>query len=132
MEEDSKVAIIATGVAGRGGVTVFAHAGCEVALHVGQAGVARRVELLLAPWTDPETVCAVRTLVEKVAQQPEEDGVAAIESIDRTVTSDPDLHRSCNGPYEPVGLNAPVRMAWRDRRLMALARHKRNVEEGAP
>lgn len=186
---------------------VACRARCLVAHPVNPPYLAPIVELVPAPWTAPETVSAVRALMEKVGQQPVEmtreaegfllnrlqavllmeawrlveDGFATTEDIDRTVKYGLGLRWSFMGPFETIDLNAPggiadyarrlgplyqriaaattehrvwdedliakveaerramlpatelaERMTWRDRRLMALARHKRDVEEAAP
>ena len=161
------------------------------------------VELVPAPWTDPQTVKTVRGLMESVGQAPVElareiegfiinrlqgvllmeawrlveDGCASVADIDRTVALGLGLRWSFMGPFETIDLNAPGGVAeyarrlsglycriaasreshrawspalvaeverqrrailpaealakrgeWRDRRLMALAVHKRDAE----
>jgi len=185
---------------------VACRARCLVAHPVNPPYLAPIVELVPAPWTEPETVSAVRTLMEAVGQEPVqmtreaegfllnrlqavllmeawrlvEAGLASAEDIDRTVKYGLGLRWSFMGPFETIDLNAPggiadyarrlgplyqsiaasttehevwdealiarveaerrallpaeqlaERMVWRDRRLMALAQHKRNVEESA-
>lgn len=168
------------------------------------------VELVPAPWTDPEAVRRTRALMEQVGQAPVamtreaegfilnrlqgvllmeawrlvEEGLASVEDVDRTVADGLGLRWSFMGPFETIDLNAPggvadyaarlgplyhriaasrtehriwdaalierverqrrarlpadalaARSAWRDRRLMALARHKRDMaadEAAAP
>ena len=160
------------------------------------------VELVPAPWTDPQTVKTVRGLMESVGQAPVElareiegfiinrlqgvllmeawrlveDGCASVADIDRTVALGLGLRWSFMGPFETIDLNAPEgvrdyvtrykgiyerlapsqmrmvewhgpvlneierdrrkrlsagdlpkRQVWRDRRLMALAQHKRRA-----
>ena len=173
---------------------------CLVAHPVNPPHVVPVVELVPAPWTTPETVAAVRALMEEVGQVPValtreidgflinrlqavllmeawrlvEDGYATVEDIDRTISDGLGPRWSFMGPFETIDLNAPggvadyarrlgplyqriaasctehrtwdepliakvehqrrqqlpadqlqLRSAWRDRRLMALALHKR-------
>jgi 3-hydroxyacyl-CoA dehydrogenase len=173
---------------------------CLVAHPVNPPHVVPIVELVPAPWTAPETVAAVRALMEEVGQAPVEltreiegflltrlqavllmeawrlveGGYASVEDIDRTICEGLGLRWSFMGPFETIDLNAPggvadyarrlgplyqriaasctehrtwdetliaqveqqrrrqlpadrlpQRGAWRDRRLMALALHKR-------
>ena len=161
------------------------------------------VELVPAPWTSPETLRAVHSLMENVGQVPVElareiegslvnrlqgvllmeawrlveEGCATVEDLDRTMKHGLGLRWSFMGPFETIDLNAPEgiadyarrfgplyhriassrtrhevwsaeliskverqrrsvlaasdlteRMAWRDRRLMALALYKREQE----
>ena len=157
------------------------------------------VELVPAPWTRPDAVKAVRTLMEGVGQSPVEmtrevegfilnrlqavllmeawrlveAGLATVEDIDLTISRGLGLRWSFMGPFETIDLNAPggvadyarrfgplyqriaascsdqrlwsddlierveqqrrkilsaddlpKRSAWRDRKLMELARHR--------
>jgi L-gulonate 3-dehydrogenase len=182
---------------------VACRARCLVAHPVNPPYLAPIVELVPAPWTAPETMRAVRDLMEKVGQAPVEmrreaegfilnrlqgvllmeawrmveDGLASVEDIDTTVSHGLGLRWSFMGPFETIDLNAPggvadyaarlgglyqriaastethrpwspeliakveaerrqalpvealaERSAWRDRRLMALARHKREMD----
>lgn len=182
---------------------VACRARCLVAHPVNPPYLAPIVELVPAPWTEPETVRGVRHLMAQVGQVPVEmtreaegfllnrlqavllmeawrlvdAGLATVEDIDRTVKHGLGLRWSFMGPFETIDLNAPggiadyarrlgplyqkiaastdqhevwderliakvetarrqllpadqlaERMAWRDRRLMALARHKREME----
>lgn len=163
------------------------------------------VELVPAPWTDPEAVRRTRALMEQVGQAPVEmtheaegfilnrlqgvllmeawrlveEGLVSVEDVDRTVADGLGLRWSFMGPFETIDLNAPggiadyaarlgplyhriaasrtehrvwdtalieqvqrqrrarlpadalaTRSAWRDRRLMALARHKHDMAAG--
>ena len=174
---------------------------CLVAHPVNPPYLAPIVELVPAPWTSPETVKAVRALMERVGQSPVEmtreaegfilnrlqgvllmeawrlveQGLATVEDIDKTVSQGLGLRWAFMGPFETIDLNAPggiadyanrlsglyqsiaastsehqvwdaalikkveaqrrealpigdlaSRQAWRDRRLMALAKHKRD------
>jgi L-gulonate 3-dehydrogenase len=182
---------------------------CLVAHPVNPPYLIPVVELVPAPWTRPETVAAVRALMEAVGQVPVEmsreiegfilnrlqavllmeawrlveEGYATVEDVDRTVAHGLGLRWSFMGPFETIDLNAPggvadyarrlgplyqriaasraehkvwdaeliakveaqrreklpadrlaERTEWRDRRLMALAIHKRELErrETAP
>jgi 3-hydroxyacyl-CoA dehydrogenase len=173
---------------------------CLVAHPVNPPYLIPVVELVPAPWTRPETVAAVRALMEAVDQVPVEmsreiegfilnrlqavllmeawrlveEGYATVEDVDRTVAHGLGLRWSFMGPFETIDLNAPggvadyarrlgplyqriaasraehkvwdagliakveaqrreklpadrlvERTEWRDRRLMALAIHKR-------
>jgi L-gulonate 3-dehydrogenase len=173
---------------------------CLVAHPVNPPYLAPIVELVPTPWTAPETVKAVRKLMEEVGQVPVEmtreaegfllnrlqgvllmeawrlveAGLATAEDVDRTVSEGLGLRWAFMGPFETIDLNAPggvadyarrlgplyqsiaasttehrvwdetliekieaqrravlpladlpERQAWRDRRLMALARHKK-------
>ena len=175
---------------------------CLVAHPVNPPHVVPVVELVPAPWTAPETVAAVRALMEEVGQVPValtreiegflinrlqavllmeawrlvEGGYATVEDVDRTISDGLGLRWSFMGPFETIDLNAPggvadyarrlgplyqriaascaehrtwdeplialveqqrrrqlpadqlpQRSAWRDRRLMALALHKRQM-----
>ena len=177
---------------------VACRARCLVAHPVNPPYLAPIVELVPAPWTAPETVQAVRRLMEDVGQSPVEmtreaegfilnrlqgvllmeawrlveQGLATAEDIDKTVSQGLGLRWAFMGPFETIDLNAPggiadyatrlgglyqriaastsehrvwdaeliakveaqrrehlaaadlpSRGAWRDRRLMALARH---------
>ena len=161
------------------------------------------VELVPAPWTQPETVKRVRELMTKAGQEPIEltreiqgfvlnrlqsgllaeawqlvaEGIASVADIDRTVSAGLGLRWSFMGPFETIDLNAPggvadyaqrfgglyreirhsrgttgnwdaaligkveaerrealpvdalgARAAWRDRRLMGLAREKSRAD----
>jgi L-gulonate 3-dehydrogenase len=182
---------------------VACRARCLVAHPVNPPYLAPIVELVPAPWTAPETVRAVRALMEQAGQEPVEmtreaegfllnrlqavllmeawrlvdEGLASVEDIDKTVKHGLGLRWSFMGPFETIDLNAPggiadyarrlgplyqriaastpshetwdetiiakieaqrrailpedalgPRSVWRDRRLMALARHKRASE----
>ncbi|GAB0117754.1 3-hydroxyacyl-CoA dehydrogenase [Acidisoma sp. 7E03] len=186
---------------------VRCRARCLVAHPVNPPYLAPIVELVPAPWTEPETIRRVRHLMEAAGQVPVEmtreaegfllnrlqavllmeawrlveQGLASAEDIDRTVKHGLGLRWSFMGPFETIDLNAPggiadyarrlgplyqriaastkshqvwddaliakleterrailpaeklaERMAWRDRRLMALAHHKRQVAEETP
>ena len=177
---------------------------CLVAHPVNPPNVVPVVELVPAPWTAPETVAAVRALMEEVGQAPValtrevegflinrlqavllmeawrlvEGGYATVEDVDRTISDGLGLRWAFMGPFETIDLNAPggvadyarrlgplyqriaascaehrtwdepliaqverqrrrelpedqlpQRSAWRDRRLMALALHKRQMTE---
>lgn len=91
------------------------------------------VELVPAPWTDPDCVTAVRDLMNEVGQVPVsltrevdgfvlnrlqgallneawalyEEGYASIEDIDATVRDGLGLRWSFMGPFETIDLNAP-------------------------
>lgn len=91
------------------------------------------VELVPAPWTAPETVRAVRALMDRVGQKPVEmtreiegfilnrlqgvllmeawklvgDGLASVEDIDRTIADGLGLRWGFMGPFETIDLNAP-------------------------
>jgi 3-hydroxyacyl-CoA dehydrogenase len=183
---------------------VACRARCLVAHPVNPPSLAPVVELVPAPWTAPETVNAVRALMERVGQAPVEmtreiegfilnrlqgvllmeawrlveAGLATAEDIDKTVSQGLGLRWAFMGPFETIDLNAPggvadyarrlgplyqsiaastaehqvwdetviaqveaqrrevlpvgdlaARRAWRDRRLMALARHKKDAEQ---
>jgi L-gulonate 3-dehydrogenase len=182
---------------------VGCRARCLVAHPVNPPSLAPVVELVPAPWTAPETVKAVRALMERVGQAPVEmtreiecfilnrlqgvllmeawrlveEGLATAEDVDKTVSQGLGLRWAFMGPFETIDLNAPggvadyarrlgplyhsiaastaehrvwdetligkveaqrrevlpeaelaARRAWRDRRLMALARHKKDAE----
>ena len=182
---------------------VGCRARCLVAHPVNPPSLAPVVELVPAPWTAPETVRAVRALMEQVGQSPVEmtreiegfilnrlqgvllmeawrlveQGYATAEDVDRTVKDGLGLRWAFMGPFETIDLNAPggvadyarrlgplyqsiaastpehrvwdeavigtveaqrreilpaeglaARRAWRDRRLMALAAHKKDAE----
>ena len=182
---------------------VACKARCLVAHPVNPPSLAPVVELVPAPWTAPETVKAVRALMERVGQAPVEmtreiegfilnrlqgvllmeawrlveAGLATAEDVDKTVSKGLGLRWAFMGPFETIDLNAPGgvadyarrlgplyhsiaasteehhvwdesligrieaqrrevlpasgladRRAWRDRRLMALARHLKNAE----
>jgi 3-hydroxyacyl-CoA dehydrogenase len=175
---------------------------CLVAHPVNPPHVVPVVELVPAPWTAPESLAAVRALMDEVGQVPVEltreidgfllnrlqavllmeawrlveGGYATVEDIDRTISDGLGLRWSFMGPFETIDLNAPggvadyahrlgplyqriaascaehrvwdealiaeveqqrrrhlsanqlpQRSAWRDRRLMALALHKREM-----
>jgi 3-hydroxyacyl-CoA dehydrogenase len=181
---------------------VACRARCLVAHPVNPPYLAPIVELVPAPWTAPETMDAVRRLMEQVGQEPVEmtreaegfllnrlqavllmeawrlveEGLASVEDIDKTVKHGLGLRWSFMGPFETIDLNAPggiadyarrfgplyqriaastathavwddavidkieaqrrtllpadqlgQRSVWRDQRLMALARHKREA-----
>lgn len=183
---------------------VACRARCLVAHPLNPPYLAPVVELVPAPWTAPETVEAVRALMERVGQSPVEmtreaegfilnrlqgvllmeawrlveQGLATVEDVDRTVSQGLGLRWAFMGPFETIDLNAPggvadyaqrlgglyrsiaasttehrtwdagliaeveaqrrtvlaaadlpSRSAWRDRRLMALAKHKREMDE---
>lgn len=91
------------------------------------------VELVPAPWTDPEILPRVRALMETVGQAPMvanhevpgfilnrlqgallneawalyDEGLASIEDIDRTVSHGLGYRWSFMGPFETIDLNAP-------------------------
>jgi 3-hydroxyacyl-CoA dehydrogenase len=188
---------------------VACRARCLIAHPVNPPHVIPVVELVPASWTAPETVAAVRRLMESVGQAPVElsrevegflvnrlqavllmeawrlveEGYATVADLDRTLSEGLGLRWSFMGPFETIDLNAPggvadyarrlgplyqrivasrpehrvwdekliaeveqqrrrqlpadrlaQRSAWRDRRLMALALHKREMaaqrEEG--
>ncbi|HEY4164820.1 MAG TPA: 3-hydroxyacyl-CoA dehydrogenase [Dongiaceae bacterium] len=184
---------------------VACRARCLVAHPVNPPHVIPVVELVPAPWTAPETVAAVRRLMEEVGQAPveltreiegflinrlqavllmeawrlAEAGYATVADLDRTLADGLGLRWSFMGPFETIDLNAPggvadyarrlgplyqriaascsehrvwdealiakieqqrrrelpadqlaQRSAWRDRRLMALALHKREMAAG--
>jgi 3-hydroxyacyl-CoA dehydrogenase len=184
---------------------VACRARCLVAHPVNPPYLAPIVELVPAPWTAPETVHAVRALMEQAGQEPVEmtreaegfllnrlqavllmeawrlvdEGLASVEDIDKTVKHGLGLRWSFMGPFETIDLNAPggiadyarrfgplyhriaastaahevwddaiiakveaqrrailpedqlgQRSVWRDRRLMALASHKRVADRG--
>lgn len=181
---------------------------CLVAHPVNPPYLVPVVELVPAPWTAPETVKAVRAIMDAVGQVPVEltrevegfalnrlqgvllreawmlveEGVISVADLDKTVSDGLGLRWSFMGPFETIDLNAPGgvadyaarlgglyrsiaasrshdaawsddlvarveaerrealahadlgrRGAWRDRRLMALARHRREAvdREGA-
>ena len=183
---------------------VVCRARCLVAHPLNPPYLAPIVELVPAPWTAPETVKAVRALMEQVGQTPVEmtreaegfilnrlqgvllmeawrlveQGLATADDVDKTVSQGLGLRWSFMGPFETIDLNAPggvadyarrlcglyqsiaadtkehrvwdetliaeveaqrravlpaaelqARSAWRDRRLMALARHKRAMDD---
>jgi L-gulonate 3-dehydrogenase len=182
---------------------VACRARCLVAHPVNPPYLAPIVELVPASWTAPETVQAVRRLMEDVGQTPVEmtreaegfilnrlqgvllmeawrlveQGLATAEDVDKTVSQGLGLRWAFMGPFETIDLNAPggiadyanrlgglyqriasstdehrvwdpqliakveaqrrvmlsaedlpSRGAWRDRRLMALARHKQEQD----
>ncbi len=184
---------------------VACKARCLVAHPVNPPYLAPIVELVPAPWTAPETMAAVRKLMEDVGQVPVamtreaegfllnrlqgvllmeawrlvEAGLATAADVDRTVSEGLGLRWAFMGPFETIDLNAPggvadyarrlgplyrsiaasttehrvwdetlietieaqrravlpladlpARQAWRDRRLMALARHKKQQAAG--
>ncbi len=181
---------------------VACRARCLVAHPVNPPYLAPIVELVPAPWTDPQTLAATHALMTQVGQVPvtlareaegfvlnrlqgvllmeawrlAESGLASTADIDRTVSEGLGLRWAFMGPFETIDLNAPggiadyarrlgglyrdiaastgehrawddaliatveterretlpadalaARRAWRDRRLMALARHKREM-----
>jgi len=183
---------------------VACRARCLIAHPVNPPHVIPVVELVPASWTTPETVAAVRRLMESVGQAPValsrevegflvnrlqavllmeawrlvEEGYATVADLDRTLSEGLGLRWSFMGPFETIDLNAPggvadyarrlgplyqriaasrpehrvwdekliaeveqqrrqqlpadrlaQRSAWRDRRLMALALHKREMAE---
>jgi L-gulonate 3-dehydrogenase len=91
------------------------------------------VEIVPAPWTDPDTVTRTRTLMDHVGQVPVvltrevpgfilnrlqgalldeawslfEQGYASTEDIDRTISYGLGLRWSFMGPFETIDLNAP-------------------------
>ena len=91
------------------------------------------VELVPAPWTEPETVKRVRALMTEAGQEPIEltreiqgfvlnrlqggllaeawqlvsEGIASVADIDRTVSAGLGLRWSFMGPFETIDLNAP-------------------------
>lgn len=186
---------------------VACRARCLVAHPVNPPYLIPVVELVPAPWTDPDTVRRTRALMERVGQAPVEmtreaegfilnrlqgvllmeawrlveEGLASVADVDRTVSEGLGLRWSFMGPFETIDLNAPggvadyaarlgplyqriaasrpehrvwdadliaeverqrraklaaadlpARSAWRDRRLMALARHKREAAAKDP
>ena len=186
---------------------VACRARCLIAHPVNPPHVIPVVELVPAPWTAPETVAAVRRLMEDVGQAPVElsreiegflinrlqavllmeawrlieEGYATVADLDRTLADGLGLRWSFMGPFETIDLNAPggvadyarrlgplyqriaaschehrvwgdaliakveqqrrrdlpadrlaQRSAWRDRRLMALAAHKRRIAKESP
>ncbi len=185
---------------------VACRARCLIAHPVNPPYLAPIVELVPAPWTTPETIKAVRALMESVGQSPVEmtreaegfilnrlqgvllmeawrmvgDGLATVADIDKTISDGLGLRWAFMGPFETIDLNAPggvadyakrfgglfhsiavstqthqvwddlliaqveaqrrallsaddlaSRQAWRDRRLMALVQHKREMENAA-
>lgn len=179
---------------------------CLIAHPVNPPYLAPIVELVPAPWTTPETIKAVRALMESVGQSPVEmtreadgfilnrlqgvllmeawrmvgDGLASVADIDKTISDGLGLRWAFMGPFETIDLNAPggvadyakrfgglfhsiaastqthqvwddlliaqvetqrrallsaddlaSRQAWRDRRLMALVQHKREMDDAA-
>ena len=181
---------------------VACRARCLVAHPVNPPYLVPVVELVPAPWTAPETVAAVRALMEAVGQAPVEmtrevegfilnrlqgvllmeawklveEGLASAADVDTTVSQGLGMRWSFMGPFETIDLNAPggvadyagrlsplyariaasrtqhepwppglvadverqrravlpaaalaERGAWRDRRLMALLRHRREL-----
>ena len=181
---------------------VACRARCLVAHPVNPPYLAPVVELVPAPWTDPQALSAVRTLMAQIGQVPvtltreadgfvlnrlqgvllmeawrlADSGLASAADIDRTVSEGLGLRWAFMGPFETIDLNAPggiadyarrlgglyrdiaastaehhawddaliarveaarretlpagalaARRSWRDRRLMALARHKREM-----
>jgi 3-hydroxyacyl-CoA dehydrogenase len=179
--------------------TLAGRARCLVAHPVNPPYLVPLVELVGAPWTDPDAVARTRALMERVGQVPVtahretrgfvlnrlqaallaeafrmvRDGVMDPEDVDRCVKDGLGLRWAFMGPFETIDLNAPggvpdyagrygplmggitdeqtpyhydaetvarvtasrraalpadrlaERGAWRDRRLMALAAHKR-------
>jgi 3-hydroxyacyl-CoA dehydrogenase len=101
------------------------------------------VELVPAPWTRPEVVKAVRTLMERIGQSPVEmtrevegfilnrlqavllmeawrlveAGLATVEDIDLTISHGLGLRWSFMGPFETIDLNAPGGVADYARRF---------------
>ena len=116
---------------------------CLIAHPVNPPYLVPVVELVPAPWTAPETVRRVRTLMESVGQEPVEltreiegfalnrlqglllaeawrlvdDGVMSVEDVDRTVSSGLGLRWSFMGPFETIDLNAPGGIADYARRF---------------
>lgn len=116
---------------------------CLIAHPVNPPYLVPVVELVPAPWTAPETVRRVRTLLESVGQEPVEltreiegfalnrlqglllaeawrlvdDGVMSVEDVDRTVSSGLGLRWSFMGPFETIDLNAPGGIADYARRF---------------
>lgn len=185
---------------------VACRARCLIAHPVNPPYLAPIVELVPAPWTAPETIKAVRALMEGVGQSPVEmtreadgfilnrlqgvllmeawrmveDGLATVADIDKTISDGLGLRWAFMGPFETIDLNAPggvadyakrfgglfhsiaastqthrvwddaliaeveaqrrevlsaedlaSSQAWRDRRLMALVQHKRQMDNAA-
>ncbi|MBE9606986.1 3-hydroxyacyl-CoA dehydrogenase [Acetobacteraceae bacterium H6797] len=177
---------------------------CLVAHPVNPPYLAPIVELVPAPWTAPETVKAVRALMERVGQAPVEatrevegfilnrlqgvllmeawrlveEGICTAQDLDTTMSQGLGLRWAFMGPFETIDLNAPGgiadyarrlgplyrniaastaehrlwdealigkleaqrreflpadkladRRAWRDRRLMALAKHMKEMRQ---
>ena len=116
---------------------------CLIAHPVNPPYLVPVVELVPAPWTAPETVRRVRTLMESVGQEPVEltreiegfalnrlqglllaeawrlvdDCVMSVEDVDRTVSSGLGLRWSFMGPFETIDLNAPGGIADYARRF---------------
>ncbi|KDM66095.1 3-hydroxyacyl-CoA dehydrogenase [Acidiphilium sp. JA12-A1] len=116
---------------------------CLIAHPVNPPYLVPVVELVPAPWTAPETVRRVRTLMESVGQEPVEltreiegfalnrlqglllaeawrlvaDGIMSVEDVDRTVSSGLGLRWSFIGPFETIDLNAPGGVADYARRF---------------
>lgn len=116
---------------------------CLIAHPVNPPYLVPVVELVPAPWTAPETVRRVRTLMESFGQEPVEltreiegfalnrlqglllaeawrlvdDGVMSVEDVDRTVSSGLGLRWSFMGPFETIDLNAPGGIADYARRF---------------
>ena len=106
---------------------------CLVAHPVNPPYLAPIVELVPAPWTAPETIKAVRALMESVGQSPVEltrevegfilnrlqgvllmeawrmveDGLATVADIDKTISDGLGLRWAFMGPFETIDLNAP-------------------------
>ncbi|MGG7564607.1 3-hydroxyacyl-CoA dehydrogenase [Rhodovulum sp. DZ06] len=177
---------------------------CMVAHPINPPYLVPAVEIVPAPWTDPEAAARVAAVMEGIGQSPilmqreiegfvmnrlqgallEEafrlvaDGVASPEDVDRGIRDGLGLRWAFMGPFETIDLNAPggvedyaarfdgmyrdihasaahradwaetvrarvapdraaalpraelgARQAWRDRRLMALLRHKQGQPE---
>jgi len=122
---------------------VKCRARCLVAHPVNPPYLAPIVELVPAPWTAPETMTSVRSLMERVGQKPVQltreidgfllnrlqavllmeawrlvdAGLASVEDIDRTVKDGLGLRWSFMGPFETIDLNAPGGIADYARRL---------------
>ncbi len=101
------------------------------------------VEIVPAPWTDPDTVTRTRDLMERVGQAPVivtrevpgfilnrlqgalldeawslfDQGYATAEDIDRTIKFGLGLRWSFRGPFETIDLNAPLGIDDYARRL---------------
>lgn len=106
---------------------------CLVAHPVNPPYLIPVVELVPAPWTSPETLAAVRDLMERIGQAPVtlsreiegfvlnrlqavllmeawrlvEAGIASTEDIDLTISQGLGLRWAFMGPFETIDLNAP-------------------------
>jgi L-gulonate 3-dehydrogenase len=122
---------------------IACRARCLIAHPVNPPYLAPIVELVPAPWSDPETTASVRAFMERVGQKPVqmtreiggfllnrlqavllmeawrlvENGLASVEDIDRTVKEGLGLRWSFMGPFETIDLNAPGGIADYARRL---------------